>query len=339
MPNSADYNPFPPAAMPGYQQPPAGYGCRWVWHPQPRPGEPAVVLFRLTLDVPCEATVPVRVSADQRYTLYLDGQRLGRGPMRGDLGHWNYESYQLHLSQGKHLLAASVTWFPQDGAPMAQMYGEPGFLLLAEGPWTNLLSTGSAPWEVTEIHAFTGRADTVSWYYVTGWCFTMDGALYPWGWETDPATVADWKPAQAVAIPVGDGFHWTADYETRERYPQHHLQPAPIPPMLEEPRHVGTVRHAQSAAPDATPQTLRRQPVSLACNDATLSLRWQQLLDNGAPVLVGPHSCLRMQAKPARYCKVPSRGLAFCAVSMRASQAPSMESSPSSSAHTSLSGG
>ena len=49
-----------------------------------------------------------------------------------------------------------------------------------------------------------------------------------------------------------------------------------------------------------------------------------------------PQSWRFMQAMPARYCRLASRGLFRCADSMRASQSASTESSPASSARTSF---
>lgn len=293
---SALRNPFPPAALPGYRQPPPGYHCRWIWHPEATAGDPAVMVFRLPFDVPSDCTVPVHVSADQRYALYLDGQPVGRGPTRGDLGHWCYETYSLELPAGAHLLSACVWWLPADGAPMAQMYGDPGFLLLAEGPLTDSISTGAAPWQVAEVSAYEGRADTVSWYYVVGWSFTLDGHKYPWGWESDPAAQAEWHDALSVAVPVGDALHYNADYETRERRPQHHLTPAPIPNMIACQRKAGTVRFAGQLAPspEGEPGSVANHPILADEHHAALASQWQSLLLDGLPFTVPAHQVQRV---------------------------------------------
>ncbi|MDE3163210.1 MAG: alpha-L-rhamnosidase, partial [Acidobacteriota bacterium] len=63
----------------------------WVTHPKAPLREPLVLHFRRTLDL---AAVPssyvVRVSADNRFILWVNGQRVGDGPARGDLNHWRY---------------------------------------------------------------------------------------------------------------------------------------------------------------------------------------------------------------------------------------------------------
>src|SRR5580658_7000882 len=45
----------------------------------------------------------VDVSADNRFLLEVNQERIGSGPARGDLAHWRYEVYDLapHLHAGK----------------------------------------------------------------------------------------------------------------------------------------------------------------------------------------------------------------------------------------------
>ena len=58
----------------------------WITHPTAPLREPMVLHFRRTLDLASvPASYPVRVSADNRFILYVNGQRVGDGPARGDL--------------------------------------------------------------------------------------------------------------------------------------------------------------------------------------------------------------------------------------------------------------
>src|SRR5437879_6400026 len=64
----------------------------WITHPTAPLREPLVLHFRHTLDIPSvPAAYTVRVSADNRFILYVNGKRVGDGPARGDLTHWRYE--------------------------------------------------------------------------------------------------------------------------------------------------------------------------------------------------------------------------------------------------------
>jgi hypothetical protein len=48
---------------------------------------------------------PVHVSADNRFILYVNGQRVGEGPARGDRTHWRFETFDLKpfLHKGRML--------------------------------------------------------------------------------------------------------------------------------------------------------------------------------------------------------------------------------------------
>ena len=71
-------------------------------------------------------TVPdahlIRVSADNRYKLFVNGVLVSLGPARSDLSNWNYETVDIapYLRQGKNTLAA-VVWNYGEKRPMAQM--------------------------------------------------------------------------------------------------------------------------------------------------------------------------------------------------------------------------
>jgi hypothetical protein len=64
----------------------------------------------------------VRVSADNRFVLYVNQQRVGAGPARGDLKHWRYEVLDLapFLRRGANVIAAHV-WNDGKTAPLAQI--------------------------------------------------------------------------------------------------------------------------------------------------------------------------------------------------------------------------
>jgi hypothetical protein len=274
-----EQNPFPPPAMPGYWQPADDWRCRWIWHPSVPSNGPAVLAFRLPFRLGAPEETRLHVSADQRYELFLDGERLGRGPQRGDPGHWHFETYQIALAAGDHLLAARVWWLPDDGPPMAQMSAKPGFLLYAQGPLSDTLSTGAADWLVSPIETYGREPTNLSGYHVTGWAFHVDGARVPWGWERDATPSGAWVAAVATETPIGPG-HPRFESETATRRPQHHLLPNPLPAMLEVERLTGRVRHA---APDG-----QEGAIAPDRHDAALAALWQALLTEQVPLEIPP---------------------------------------------------
>lgn len=105
--------------------------AHWIdWNPDPRT-ELGVYAFRRRLpleDVP--AKLFVRVSADQRYRLFVNGRMVAFGPQRGDLRHWFYETLDLapHLTAGENWVTALV-WNFGRWAPMAQISARTGFVV------------------------------------------------------------------------------------------------------------------------------------------------------------------------------------------------------------------
>jgi hypothetical protein len=97
--------------------------------------------------------VRIHVSADERFELFFDGQRIARGPDRSDVEHWSYATYELRLTPGSHRLEALV-WSIGPHAPIAQMSWRGGFILKAEDNYDSKLTTGNAAWEVAKLAGY-----------------------------------------------------------------------------------------------------------------------------------------------------------------------------------------
>ena len=77
----------------------------------------------------------VRVSADQRYKLWVNGEMVAFGPQRGDLEHWFYDWFDLgpYLREGENTFQAYV-WNFGWLAPMAQFSRRTAFLFEVVAP-------------------------------------------------------------------------------------------------------------------------------------------------------------------------------------------------------------
>ena len=105
-----------------------------AWKMQKDTGVTPAYFFRFRNDFTSDGS-PLRfdVSGDERFTLYLDGEPVARGPQRGTVEHWCYQTYEVTgLAPGAHRLEA-VCWQLGAGAPLAQLSFRGGFLLKAEG--------------------------------------------------------------------------------------------------------------------------------------------------------------------------------------------------------------
>jgi alpha-L-rhamnosidase len=179
----------------------------WITHPTAPLREPIVLHFRriLTLtSVP--ASYRVRVSADNRFILYVNGNRIGDGPARGDLTHWRYEIFDLatQLHAGQNLITATV-WNFGIFAPIAQMSDRTAFLLESEADGPTSISTPDG-WLVEEEkghHPLDRSTVTFKTYMAAGPGEEIDAARYDWNWNSPSANAPTSVPA---ASPMRDSI-------------------------------------------------------------------------------------------------------------------------------------
>jgi len=201
-----------PAQSPMQLDPPSReWHAGWITHPTAPLREPIVLHFRHTLALGAvPASYPVRVSADNRFILYVNGHRVGDGPARGDLTHWRYERFDLAplLQHGDNLITATV-WNWGVYAAIAQISDRTAFLLESEATGETSISTGvgkSDGWlvEVEPGHQPLDR-ETVSYktYYAAGPGEQIDAAHYDWNWQSTKANGGNWVPA---ASPMRDSI-------------------------------------------------------------------------------------------------------------------------------------
>lgn len=178
----------------------------WITHPTAPLREPLVLHFRRTLDLSSvPSTYTVRVSADNRFILYVNGKRVGDGPARGDLAHWRYERFDLapYLQQGPNLVTATV-WNFGIYAPVAQMSDRTAFLLESEAVGPADISTPSGWFVEKEIgHRLLDRSTvTYKTYFASGPGEEIDASKYDWNWNSS-TTGPTWVPA---ASPMRDSI-------------------------------------------------------------------------------------------------------------------------------------
>jgi alpha-L-rhamnosidase len=182
----------------------------WATHPTAPLREPLVLHFRRMLELDAApASYPVRVSADNRFILYVNGQRVGDGPARGDLAHWRYEQFDLApmLHAGKNFVTATV-WNWGIFAPIAQMSDRTAFLLESEATGTGGISTPEG-WEVEQEpgHTPLDRSSvTLKTYMAAGPGEEIDAAKYDWNWNSPGDTSSAWVPAGS---PMRDSIYPT----------------------------------------------------------------------------------------------------------------------------------
>lgn len=215
------------------------WSARWITCPSVSPRSYGVYHFRrhLSLDsVPSRFVI--HVSADNRYVLYVNGTRVGRGPARGDRYHWYFESYNIApmLRAGNNVLAAGV-WNMGIDAPVAQISERTAFLVEGDTKAEQVVNTG-ADWQVLHDTAYRPCAldmgALLHSYTAVGAGDDVAGKDYPWGWQEPGYQDAGWQ--QAAVIPTGVV---PAGYGTDNLW---NLVPRTIPQMEERTRRLSRVR-------------------------------------------------------------------------------------------------
>ncbi|MBN8728983.1 MAG: family 78 glycoside hydrolase catalytic domain [Acidobacteria bacterium] len=229
--------------------------ARWISVAGASAFEYGVYHFRRTFSLSALPThFPVRVSADQRYELYVNGRRVARGPARGDLNHWRFETVDLapYLQAGRNV-AAAVVWNFGRHTPEAQQTYQTGFVLEipADAPQEALpLRTGPG-WKAWTNPAYSPLPVTfqqVRGYFVVGPGDRVEGVRYPWGWEQPGFDDTGWS--EAVAGPNA-GMRDATDSPSRWM-----LVPRPIPAMEEAQEPPLKIRVSEGATVSAMPFTV-----------------------------------------------------------------------------------
>jgi alpha-L-rhamnosidase len=175
----------------------------WITHPTAPLRDPIVLHFRREMSLAsAPASYIVRVSADNRFILCVNGKRVGDGPARGDLTHWRYERFDLapYLRPGSNLITATV-WNFGVYAAIAQMGDRTAFLLESEATGDAGISTPSG-WQVEVEPGQTPLPrSTLSYitYYAAGPGEQLDASQFDWNWDAPSATGPNWvKPGDPM---------------------------------------------------------------------------------------------------------------------------------------------
>jgi len=177
---------------------------------------PVVLHFRraLTLEK-APVHLWVAVSADNRFLLYVNGERAASGPATSDLAHWRHARVDIapYLKTGQNTVSATVWNFVIPGeddlkkqtGPLSQQSAGTGFYLKAEDDAFAGLNSGPG-WQVARDsghQASSGMAqiDTPDWlgYYVAGAPETIDARKAISDWQS--AAVSNPRPLTPDPLP------------------------------------------------------------------------------------------------------------------------------------------
>ncbi|WP_224249291.1 alpha-L-rhamnosidase-related protein [Hyalangium gracile] len=240
-------------------------------------GQPAraygVYLLRRTFELPARPRAfRVHVSGDNRYQLFVNGVRVVRGPARGDVENWRYETVDIgpQLRAGRNVLAA-VVWNYAEHSPFAQVSHRTGFVLQGVGAQESALVDSGPAWKAIRDEGFEVLPmdfQRMKTFYVAGPGDRLRADRHPWGWELPGFDDAAWPPAQVVAPAAAKGTNVT-DLDWL-------LVPRTIPLMEERPERLKAMRRATGVQ---VPPGFPAQPAAVRVPART---RAELLLDQGS---------------------------------------------------------
>ncbi len=264
----------------------------WIWLPNDN-SKRKVVKFKKTFAVTNAAPLTIDVSADERFYLTLDGKFIARGPNRGTVENWQYQTYTINnLKPGEHVLEA-VVWRFGDASPVAQITWRGGFVLKADGVYDAALTTGKTDWQVGEI---AGVVHTIGWgngAWGGGEQFEIRGrGLY----AVEPKSSVK---AEVVRHPAGANYTGCGYYSGRTGGWM--LFPSQIPDQTETVVMPGKFRAATTNAPWRGTHTYTEAETKSPWIE-----KFNELLKNGKAVTIPPKTRLQLAWNLERYiCAYP----------------------------------
>lgn len=254
--------------------------CRWICCPTVI-DPPFVTAYRIEFKLDDDVTIRTHVSADERYELFLDGQRIGRGSERGDRFNWFYETYDLRLAPGNHVIVAKI-WSLGDKASYAQMSVSPGFLFSPEEPFVNLLGTGVAEWKSKQLGGYSfdnAGLDQFAWF--AGPAENVDGFAFSWDFEKGEGD--KWQTANCL--------HYGANGFIHNEYSRiHMLKPALLPQMIEKEIFSGKVRLVSEIGS----KKIKTIPVDISTNLLSEVKDWDFLVQGRGSVSIPAYTFRRI---------------------------------------------
>ncbi|MGO4494925.1 hypothetical protein AB4114_03280 [Paenibacillus sp. 2RAB27] len=199
-----------------------GWPCRWVTYSE-EAKPPYVIVYRCKFTLSEALRLRVHVSGDERYELFLDHVRIGRGSERGDRTNWFYETYEVEVAAGEHQWIARC-WALGEHKPWAQVSVQPGFLLSPDDEaLAPLMGTGVAHWEAKPMlgYRFVPLTSSIG----TGAKLDIDGASFDWD------ALLGGGDGWLVVQPMGNVYHSKDNYHFSSV--QRLMRPATLPAMQE----------------------------------------------------------------------------------------------------------
>ncbi len=216
--------------------------ARWIWDSGEENPWNYYLCARRTFEVPAGADLSgarLHITADTRYLLWLDGERVGYGPVRAWPQHYRYDTYELaeRLKPGRNTLAVLVLHYGV--GTFQSLPTRAGLLAQLEWDGRTQVATDSS-WRVRAHPGYRRAAPRISCQQ--GWVELFDASPDCWGWEQPEYDDSGWERATEVGT-VGIE-PWTE------------LQPREVPFLTEEAVLPAAVLEVRRVLPPDSPWSI-----------------------------------------------------------------------------------
>jgi len=238
----------------------------WIWHPHWKEEDEAkggrFVYFRKIFELrKGRHNCALRISADSRYLLYVNGIPVSRGPCKGDRFTWHYEEVEVgeYLKEGTNVFAAQVLRYPYAGEGNQSVWRTrlPGLYVHAVIRDKQNTQTADAhtdeSWECIKDEAITLSQGVYTQFL--GISEAVDGFKRPFGWTEAGYVSEKWEKASRYVFDIVHGE--LKPWELRKR---------PIPFLYEtERKFVGISQlSAKGSKPDWLELLTYERPLTIA---------------------------------------------------------------------------
>lgn len=186
------------------------WDANWISYPDVSLTNYGVFHFRKKFSLPeLPNEFIINVSGDNRYRLFINDTEVCKGPARGDLANWRFETIDIakYLKRGENILAA-VVWNFGEFKPLAQVSLKAAFIVQGNGQTEKIINTDNN-WKVYKNEAYSVPVNS-SLHTTVGEGEVVNSSFYPYGWKSLDFNDEEWKTPIIIGngIPNGKSTYW-----------------------------------------------------------------------------------------------------------------------------------
>lgn len=172
--------------------------AQWIWGEETAPNTYCYFRGKLLLpEIPLRGTL--RVFADSRYQLWVNGVYVGQGPTPFKRPYLFVDDFDVarHLRGGANVVALLVHYHGVNHCTYTK--GPPGLiaeLVVDDSDGNTCELTTNTGWKVWVSRAYARKVPRRTW--ATAWCEYYDARAEPTGWETPDFDDVGWRQAREI---------------------------------------------------------------------------------------------------------------------------------------------